>query len=69
MPESEAAPPRTGSRLPVAVLGGTGFHGSGLSRLLLDQEHRQAATRGIAGDAGSVDAAADDQQVVRRCIV
>ena len=30
----------------------------------LDQQHRQAAAGGVARDAGAVDAAADDQQVV-----
>ncbi len=33
--------------------------------VLLDQQHLQAAARGIAGDAGAVDAAADDQEVER----
>ena len=32
--------------------------------VLLDQQHRQAAPRGVARDAGAVDAAADHQQVV-----
>ena len=32
--------------------------------VLLDEEHRQAAARGVAGDPGAVDAAADDEEIV-----
>ncbi len=43
-------------------LGGGGRR-SGREIVLLDHEHAQAAPDGIAGNAGAVDAAADDGEI------
>ena len=46
----------------VDQLGG-GRRGAGGEIVLLDEQHAQAAAGGVAGDAGAVDAAADDGEV------
>ena len=43
---------------------GAGRRGVRREVVLLAQQHRQAAPRGVARDAGAVDAAADDEHVV-----
>ena len=43
---------------------GGGRGGAGGEIVLLDQQHAQAAAGGVAGESGSVDAAADDGEVV-----
>ena len=42
---------------------GAGRGGGAREIVLLDQQDAEAAARGIAGDPGTVDAAADDQQI------
>ena len=49
----------------VDELGG-GRRGAGRQVVLLEQQHAQAAAGGVARDAGPVDAAADDGEVVVR---
>ena len=43
---------------------GGGRRGAGGEIVLLDQQHAQAAAGGVARDAGAVDAAADDGEIV-----
>ena len=49
----------------VDQLGG-GRRGAGGEIVLLDQQHAQPAAGGVARDAGAVDAAADDGEIVSR---
>ena len=43
--------------------------GSAADVALVDQEHAQAAKRDVAGDAGAVDARADDREVPLRAVM
>ena len=43
---------------------GRGRRGAGGEVVLLEQQHAQAAAGGVARDAGAVDAAADDGEIV-----